>query len=87
MKMVVELYISGELIESIVVKADDCRTYEYRKEKVDGVVNWLKYKYRSTMIIKDTWQFVLTVQSKLNDVGFMDQVPAIDERMVIESRI
>jgi len=65
--LIVEFYISGDLIESGFVDLAGCKTYEYRAEKVEGMVRWLVYKYRMTIMITGNWFSVLRFDSKMNE--------------------
>jgi hypothetical protein len=64
--MTVSLYISNQLIDCIPVDLSKCRTFEYRKEKVEGVIKWLLYYWRQSIAIKDNWRIEIAVESKMN---------------------
>lgn len=64
--VIVELYISGDLIETEYVDLSGCKTIEWRQEKVEGVIKWLVYKYRMTIMIKSNWFVILKERSKMN---------------------
>ncbi len=64
----VVLFIGNEEIESIPVSLKGCKTVEHRQEKVQGIVNWLKYNYRDSLRIKKNWEIVVELHSKLNSL-------------------
>lgn len=64
--MKVQIHIAGELIESIPIAWNKCKSYEERKAKIFTTSAWLKYRYRGTIALKGNWEIVLITRSKMN---------------------
>lgn len=64
--MIVQLYISGVLIEEHEVDVLKCSGTEERKERVEAMSMWIQYHYHDALVIKSDWEIVAIAESKMN---------------------
>jgi hypothetical protein len=64
--MTVQINIAGETIEIIPVDFTGCLCHEEKCGKVKAMAEWLKYKYRQSIMIKSNFEIIFSCQSKMN---------------------
>lgn len=62
------MIISGEVIEEIPVRFNGCRCYEEKWGRITSAANWLRYRYRASIILIDNWEIIAVSESAMSQV-------------------
>lgn len=61
-----QLLIKNDVIEEVVLQLKG-KTFEHRQAEVNAASDFLKYKYRQSILLRSNWEIrIVGLQSKMN---------------------
>lgn len=66
--MTIQLHIENQIIEEIPISFHGCRCSEEKAAKLQATAEWLKHKYRQSILIKNNWEIVAIQESRIGQV-------------------